>query len=175
MKIVIAQKETDEGSSRECDLKETEREEKVSEESSNIKVEINLQDNVRNLVEKEEAGEEEQEEENSDSYFSESCSNTESDYETADSEVDQNRVEDLSTKFTKLNCKPTEFVVQDENNTKHNADDILIPVTKSSDDENVSDEYVQDESDDDNDDNGWITPGKSCYYFLYKITAHSKQ
>ena len=140
-------------------------------EDNNKEIETNLRKNVKNI---------DNEEEDSESYFSQSSDNLESDYETADSDVDQSRTKDLSTKFSKLNCESTEFVVHDKNNMEHNADDILVPVNEINND--GKDEYEDYDDDDDgggesedgdyddddedsngnDDDTGWITPSNIC-------------
>ena len=140
----------------EDNLEEPEDQECV-EDNDNEKVEINLEDNVKN---------EDNEREESEDYFSKSSSDIESDYETAESDIDNDRAEDLSDKFSKLNCEPSEFIVQDKDNCQHNVDDVLALVKKDSDverDNNEDDLYEGDEDedgddDDDDDDSGWITP-----------------
>lgn len=84
----------------------------------------------------------------------------ESDYETATSDIEDNKTEDLTEKFAKLKCNPTDLEVEGENDGKHSVDDILAPVnTAISENEESDIESIEDEDDDD-DDNGWITPGK---------------
>lgn len=105
----------------------------------------------------------------------------ESNYETADFEVDQDRTEDLSTIFSKLTCESTNFIVQDRNNIEHNIDNILVPIKENYDDTDQHSEYEDGKSDDNNDNNyeyddvdgndndddsGWITPGKIFQYFI---------
>ncbi|XP_076247110.1 RNA-binding protein NOB1 [Calliopsis andreniformis] len=152
----------------ENDLEKSEDKEYV--EDCNKKIEINLEDNVKA---------DDEEEEDSEIYFSESSSNIESDYETADSDIDHNEAEDLSAKFSKLNCEPTELVVQDEDNCQHNVDDILAPVKNNfnnkqsnteyneyedDENENEDEDEDEDEDDDEDDDSGWITPSN-----IYKV------
>lgn len=134
------------------------------EDSSNKKVEINLEDNLKT---------DDDEKEESETYFSESSNNIESDYETADSDVDRNETKDLSAKFSKLSCEPTEFIVEDKDNCQHNVDDILACVKNDfSDGQNNAEhnEYEEtedeedeseDNDDDSDDDSGWITPSKN--------------
>lgn len=82
----------------------------------------------------------------------------ESDYETATSDIEDNKTEDLIEKFAKLKCNPTDLEVEGENEGKHGVDDILAPVnTAISENEESDIESIEDEDDDDN---GWITPGK---------------
>ncbi|CAK9832405.1 RNA-binding protein NOB1 [Anthophora retusa] len=132
-----------------------------SEDNSNKKLETNLENNVKNV--------DHEEEENNESYSDDSSNDNESDYETADSEIYQNGTEDLSSKFSTLTCKPTEFIVEDKNNIEHDVNDILIPIKKNNNDkedecneceDNESDD--NDDNDDDDEDNGWITPGNIC-------------
>ncbi|XP_076659351.1 RNA-binding protein NOB1 [Halictus rubicundus] len=121
------------------------------------KVEIQLEDKVKHS---------DNEEEKSESCNSDS-SDIESDYETADSDIDQERREDLSSKFSKLTCEPSEFIILDKDNSEHNVDDILPPIESNSDneeDDTKHNECEDDEGDennddhDDDDDSGWITP-----------------
>lgn len=97
---------------------------------------------------------------------------SESDYETADSDTEYAETNDLSERFSKLECEPTEFIVKDTDETIHNVDDILAPVvdTKTESkysnsecnesEEDGDEEYDsnEDEEDDEDDDSGWITP-----------------
>ncbi|XP_076381073.1 RNA-binding protein NOB1 [Megalopta genalis] len=116
------------------------------------KVEIQVEDKVKDCN---------TEEEKSESYYSDSSD--ESNYETADSDVDQERTDDLSSKFLKLTCEPSEFIVQAEDNSKYNVNDILATIENTSDNGDNNVEYNEYESDGDNDNNndddsGWITP-----------------
>ncbi|KMQ91554.1 rna-binding protein nob1, partial [Lasius niger] len=82
----------------------------------------------------------------------------ESDYETATSDIEDNKTEDLTEKFAKLKCNPTDLEVDGENEGKHAVDDILAPIdTTISKDEESDEESIEDDDDDD-DDSGWITP-----------------
>lgn len=138
-------------------------------EDNSKEIETSLKKNLKNI---------DNEKEDSESYFSQSSDNLESDYETADSDVDQSRTKDLSTKFSKLNCESTEFVVHDKNNMEHNADDILVPVNEINSDEkdgyedydddddgDSSEGENEDEDDNDDDDTGWITPSRTFAIF----------
>ncbi|KAL6439987.1 hypothetical protein ACFW04_002974 [Cataglyphis niger] len=85
-----------------------------------------------------------------------SSSEFESDYETATSDIEDNKTEDLTEKFAKLKCNPTDLEVEGENEGKHGVDDILAPVNIAISENEESDiESIEDEDDDDN---GWITP-----------------
>lgn len=120
-----------------------------------------LQNDNKSTEQKEDVKNIDEEGDESDSE-NESYSSFESDYETASSDVDQNRAEDLSTKFSKLSCDSKDFIVEDINNTKHNVDDILPSIKdydKNEHEVNESDNDYDDDDDDDNDDSGWITPG----------------
>lgn len=121
------------------------------------KLEIQLEDKAKHS---------DNEEEKSESCNSDSF-DIESDYETADSDIDQERTEDLSSKFSKLTCEPSEFIVLDKDNSEHNVDDILAPIESNSDNEEDDIKYNEredgegDESNDDygdDNDSGWITP-----------------
>lgn len=84
----------------------------------------------------------------------------ESDYETATSDIEDNKTEDLTEKFAKLKCNLTDLEVDGENEGKHAVGDILAPIdTTISKDEESDEESIEDDDDDD-DDSGWITPGK---------------
>lgn len=105
----------------------------------------------------------------SSSYLSDvhNASLDESDYETA-SESEKWETEDLSEKFGKLSCDPTDLEIEGENENKDLVNDILVSVStiKSGDGqdniESIEDEDYDnnDEDDDEDEDNGWITPGK---------------
>ncbi|KAM0731746.1 RNA-binding protein NOB1 [Formica fusca] len=85
-----------------------------------------------------------------------SSTELESDYETATSDIEDNKTEDLTEKFAKLKCNPTDFEVEGKNESKHDVNDILAPVnTAISEDEESDIESIEDEDDGDN---GWITP-----------------
>ncbi|XP_020298976.1 RNA-binding protein NOB1 isoform X2 [Pseudomyrmex gracilis] len=82
------------------------------------------------------------------------ASSNESDYETAESDTEENKTNDLSKQFMKLTCNPTDLEVENENEDV--MDNILAPVdAKFGNDEND----VVSENKDDYDDSGWITPG----------------
>ncbi|XP_072753536.1 RNA-binding protein NOB1 [Anoplolepis gracilipes] len=82
----------------------------------------------------------------------------ESDYETATSDIEDNKTEDLIEKFAELKCNPTDLEVDGENEGKHVVDDILAPInTETSEDEESDIESIEDEDEDD-DDSDWITP-----------------
>lgn len=85
---------------------------------------------------------------------------SQSDYETAASDNEDDKTVDLAEKFSKLKCNPTDLEVKGENESKYIVDDILAPVNTSKSDESFEDEDDEDEDDDDDDDSGWITPGK---------------
>lgn len=87
-------------------------------------------------------------------YVSASSDESQSDYETASDNGDD-ETNNLADKFSKLKCNPTDLEVEGEGEGKYVVDDILAPVDTIS----KSDESFEDE-DDENDDNGWITPGK---------------
>ncbi|XP_043259737.1 RNA-binding protein NOB1 [Colletes gigas] len=121
-------------------------------------VDINLEDSINNV---------DNEEADSESYFSESSNNIESDYETAESDIDHDKIEDVSTKFAKLECEPTEFKIVDQDSSEYNIKDNFVFV--KDDFEGVQnnteyDEYEGDEDENNDDDNsdddnsGWITP-----------------
>ncbi|KZC05070.1 RNA-binding protein NOB1 [Dufourea novaeangliae] len=133
------------------------KEKECTEDFGDKNIEVKLENRVKN---------DDSEEEESESYYSNS-SVTESDYETADS--DQIGTEDLSSKFLKLTCEPSNFKVQDKDNSEHNVDDILAPVKDDSNYEQDNTEYNEYEGDEDDDDydeednndddgSGWITP-----------------
>ena len=123
--------------------------------------------------------EETEEEEESESDYRESYSVSGSDYETTESEINQNRTDDLSTKFSRLTCESTNFIVQDKDDIEHNVDDILISIKENSDNTDKYNEYksnrnddnndnyeYEDEDDDGDDDSGWITSGKILQYLI---------
>ncbi|XP_054014084.1 RNA-binding protein NOB1 [Hylaeus anthracinus] len=120
-------------------------------ENENVKrVNTNLEDSTKDV---------DNEETDSELYYSQFSSDVESDYETADVDTNSDRTEDISKRFSKLNCEPTELKVQDQDNSEHNVDDILAPIKDDFDDEQNNTEYNQyEDDDDDSDDNGWITP-----------------
>ncbi|XP_017876547.1 RNA-binding protein NOB1 isoform X2 [Ceratina calcarata] len=126
------------------------------EETNLEKSEEEILQNDKKGIEQEEAVKNIGEEEDEFDSENESYSTFESDYETANSDIDENVTEHLSTKFSELSCNSKDFVVQDTNNTEHNVDDILPSIKECYD----NDEYEASESgDDDDDDSGWITPG----------------
>ncbi|CAD1473864.1 unnamed protein product, partial [Heterotrigona itama] len=154
----------DEENIKECDDEES-KQEKYSENNHKKEIAINLRNRAMNM------NLEETEEEESESDYKESCSVSESDYETAESEIDQNRTEDLSTKFSRLTCESTNFILQDKDDIEHNVDDILIPIKENNDNtdkyneyknnrnDDNNDNYEYEDDDDDDDDSGWITSG----------------
>lgn len=89
-----------------------------------------------------------------------SSNEAESDYETATSDIENNKTEDLTEKFAKLKCNPTDLEVDGENEGKHAVDDILAPVNTISEDEESDMESIEDKDDDDS---GWITPANIAY------------
>ncbi|XP_078038529.1 RNA-binding protein NOB1 [Augochlora pura] len=143
---VVTEKDTEEHDAKKLD-KEDDSKNKDEEQ-----VEIQEEDKVKNSNAKEEKSE---------SYCSD-CSDIESNYETADSDIEEENIDDVSSKFLKLTCEPSEFIVQDKDNCEHNVDDILTTVENASDNEdNNIDEYNEYESNedyDDDNDSGWITP-----------------
>jgi len=62
----------------------------------------------------------------------------------------------LAEKFAKLACNPTDFEVEGENEDTSVVNDILAPVDATSEDDQNDVELTEDEDCDD----GWITPGK---------------
>lgn len=82
------------------------------------------------------------------------ASSDESDYETATSDF-EDKTEDVTEKFAELKCNPTDLEVDGEG--ERAVDDILAPIDTISEDENSDVKYIED----DDDDSGWITPGKS--------------
>lgn len=91
-------------------------------------------------------------------YASASSDESQSDYETAASDNEDNKTVDLVDKFSKLKCNPADLEVEGESEGKYVVDNILAPVNTSKSDESFEDE--NDEDEDDDDDSGWITPGK---------------
>lgn len=92
--------------------------------------------------------------------ISASSDESQSDYETASSDNEDDKTDDLVDKFSKLKCNPADLEVEGESEDKYVVDDILVPVDTTSNNEQ-NDESVEDEDDDDDDnDNDWITPGK---------------
>lgn len=89
------------------------------------------------------------------------ASSNESDYETAESDTEENKTDDLAKRFMKLTCNPIDVEVEDENEDKHVTDNILASVDATFVDEND----VISEDKDDYDDSGWITPGKLSTFF----------
>ncbi|OXU30886.1 hypothetical protein TSAR_002607, partial [Trichomalopsis sarcophagae] len=98
-------------------------------------------------------------------------SESESDYETAQSDEGNSQVDDLSKKFKKLECNPEDLKVECGDDLT--IDDILKPMKKDtcekddghdsgSHDEEEEDDNDDDDDDDDEDcsedDSGWITP-----------------
>ncbi|XP_032689888.1 RNA-binding protein NOB1 [Odontomachus brunneus] len=90
----------------------------------------------------------------------------ESDYETA-SESEEWEIKDLSEKFAKLACDPTDLKIEGENEDL--VDDILAPIgeinfkdqqnnVKLIKDEDYDSDDNDNDSDDDDDDDSWITP-----------------
>ncbi|KAG6798161.1 RNA-binding protein NOB1 [Apis mellifera caucasica] len=126
-----------------------------NEENNEEKIETN---NIKNI------NHEKKKENEIESNYSESSIDI--DCKTAYSDIDQDKIENLSIKFSKL-TEFKRFVVQNKNNIKHNADN--IPIKKNDDNKinNKNNEYENnkiddeddDDDDDDDDDNGWITPG----------------
>ncbi|KAK9302857.1 hypothetical protein QLX08_005263 [Tetragonisca angustula] len=156
----------DEENIKECDNEES-KQEKYSENNHKKEIAINLRNRVTNMD-----LEETEEEEESESDYRESYSVSGSDYETTESEINQNRTDDLSTKFSRLTCESTNFIVQDKDDIEHNVDDILISIKENSDNTDKYNEYksnrnddnndnyeYEDEDDDGDDDSGWITSG----------------
>ncbi|KAL0117703.1 hypothetical protein PUN28_008839 [Cardiocondyla obscurior] len=90
-----------------------------------------------------------------------STSSDESDYETATSDDEENKSDNLADKFSKLNCNPSDLEIEGETEGKYIVDDILSPIDmalKSELLENENDYYDDENDDDDDDDSGWITP-----------------
>lgn len=91
---------------------------------------------------------------------------SELDYETASDskEVKIKEDEDLFEKFAKLTCNPTDLKVDDENENENFVDNIFISGNAiKSEDEQSNIEIIGNENYDENcddDDDGWITPGK---------------
>ncbi|KOX78028.1 RNA-binding protein NOB1 [Melipona quadrifasciata] len=133
----------DEENIKECDDKES-KQEKYSENNHKKKIATNLRNRVTNM-------DFEETEEESESDYRESYSVSGSDYETAESEIDQNRTEDLSTKFSRLTCESTNFIVQDKDDIEHNVDDILIPIKENNDNTDKYNKYKNNKNDDNND------------------------
>lgn len=73
------------------------------------------------------------------------------------SHVEETKTGSLTEKFAKLTCNPTDLEVEGENERTNVIDDILAPVDATSEDNQNDIESTEDEDDDDN---GWITPGK---------------
>ncbi|XP_033299256.1 RNA-binding protein NOB1 [Bombus bifarius] len=145
---------------------EESKQEKCIVNNKKNEIETNMENSIKNMSY-------ERTEEESESDYKE-YNASESNYETADSEVDQDRTKDLSTIFSKLTCDSTSFIVQDRNNIEHNIDNILVPIKENYDDTDQHSEYEDGKSDDNNDNNyeyddegdndndddsGWITPG----------------
>lgn len=78
-----------------------------------------------------------------------------SDDETPD--VEETKAGSLAEKFAKLTCNPTDLEVEGENEDTNVVDDILAPIDVTSENDQNDVESTEDEDDDDN---GWITPGK---------------
>lgn len=93
-------------------------------------------------------------------YASASSDESQSDYETAVSDNEDSKTDDLADKFSKLKCNPADLEVEGENEDKYVVDDILAPVDTISNEQNDESDEDEDDEDDDDDDNGWITPGK---------------
>ncbi|XP_015603970.1 RNA-binding protein NOB1 [Cephus cinctus] len=92
-----------------------------------------------------------------------SAASSESDYETAASDLEEYNSNNLAAKFATLNCKPEDLKV--EGDGEHNMDDILVPVKSENDDQDEEDEDDENEEEEDADDEGndedvggWITP-----------------
>ncbi|XP_076633516.1 RNA-binding protein NOB1 [Colletes latitarsis] len=116
-------------------------------------VDINLEDSINNV---------DNEEADSESYFSESSNDIESDYETAESDIDHDKIEDVSTKFAKLGCEPIELKILDQDSSEYNIKDNFVSVKDDFEDVQNNTEHDEYEGDEDenneDDDSGWITP-----------------
>ncbi|EZA52790.1 RNA-binding protein NOB1 [Ooceraea biroi] len=98
-----------------------------------------------------------------------SLEETESDYETADSDIEESNEQerDLLEKFMKCTFDSANLEIEGESEDKHVMDDILTPVdailrengSDAESTENEDDETDEDDDDDDDNENGWITPG----------------
>jgi len=105
----------------------------------------------------------------------------ESDYYTAESDIEKSKTDNLADKFAKLTCNPMDLKIEGESEGEYIADDILIPINRTMSESDVKsknetgedngddgdennkdneDEDDEDYEDDEDDDCGWITPGK---------------